>query len=59
MLIANDAPLGPEWLNRPFKGDWADYCKCHISGDFLLMYRVDHNAIVFVRAGTHSGLFEE
>ena len=25
LLIANDAPLGPEWLDHPLKGDWADH----------------------------------
>lgn len=24
LLIADDAPLGPEWLDHPLKGDWAD-----------------------------------
>ena len=58
LLIGNDAPLGPEWLDHPLKGDWADHRECHI-GDFLLIYRLDGNAIIFVRAGTHSELFEE
>lgn len=22
LLIANDAPLGPEWLDHPLKGEW-------------------------------------
>ena len=38
LLIANDAPLGPEWLNHPLKGGWADHWECHIGGDFLLIY---------------------
>ena len=59
MLIANDAPLGPEWLDHPLKGDWSDHRECHIGGDFLLIYRLDRSAIIFVRAGTHSDLFEE
>ncbi len=58
MLIANDAPLGPEWLDHALKGDWAEYRECHIGGDFLLLYHVDRNSIVFVRAGTHADLFE-
>ena len=58
LLIANDAPLGPEWLDHPLKGEWADYRECHIGGDFLLIYQVTGNAINFVRAGTHSELFE-
>lgn len=37
LLIDNDAPLGPEWLDRPLKGDWADHRECHIGGDLLLV----------------------
>lgn len=57
LLIANDAPLGPEWLDHPLKGDWADHRECHIGGDFLLIYQVEGSAIIFVRSGTHSELF--
>lgn len=59
LLIANDAPLGSEWLDHPLKGEWADHRECHIRGDFLLIYQVEGNAITFVRAGTHAGLFSE
>lgn len=59
LLIANDALLGPEWLDHALKGDWTDHRECHIGGDFLLIYRVEGNAIVFVRAGTHADLFRE
>jgi mRNA interferase YafQ len=62
-LIANDAPLGPEWLDHPLKGVWSTYRECHIGGDFLLIYKIDERktdgAIVFVRAGTHAEQFEE
>ena len=61
-LIANDGPLGPEWLDHPLGGDWEGHRECHIGGDFLLVYKLDdsgkHGLIVFVRAGTHSDLFE-
>jgi mRNA interferase YafQ len=59
LLIANDGPLGPEWLDHALKGDWADHRECHIGGDFLLIYRLGGNSIVFVRAGTHADLFKE
>ena len=59
LLIAHDAPLGPEWLDHPLKGDWADHRECHIGGDFLLIYRLEGDTLIFVRAGTHSELFEE
>ena len=58
LLIANDAPLGPEWLDHPLRGDWADHRECHIGGDFLLIYQIEGNQLNFVRAGTHAELFE-
>jgi mRNA interferase YafQ len=57
LLIANDAPLGLEWRDHALSGNWSDHRECHIGGDFLLIYRTDNEAIVFVRAGTHSELF--
>ena len=61
LLIANDTPLGPEWLDHPLKGTWQDHKECHIGGDFLLIYRIDDRTedemIVFVRCGTHADLF--
>ncbi len=62
LLIANDAPLGPEWLDHPLTGDWDGYRECHIGGDFLLIYKLEENSkfnlIVFIRTGTHAELFE-
>lgn len=62
LLIANDGPLGPEWLDHALAGDWSAHRECHIGGDFLLIYRLDGKApnetIIFVRAGTHAELFE-
>lgn len=59
LLIANEGSLSPEWLDHPLKGNWADHRECHIGGDFLLIYQLNGNIIIFVRAGTHSELFEE
>ena len=59
LLIADDAPLGPEWLDHPLKGGWVDHRECYLGGDFLLIYRSDAVSVVFVRAGTHSELFGE
>ena len=64
LLIANDAPLPPEWRDHALVGDWSGSCECHVGGDFLLIYQVDDAAgksgtVVFVRAGTHAELFRE
>ena len=63
LLIANDAPLGPEWKDHMLKGNWAGHRECHIGGDFLLVYLLDDSvgpsgSIVFHRLGTHSELFK-
>ena len=63
LVIANDAPLGPERRDHALKGSWTRYRECHIGGDFLLIYRIDDTdrpsgSIYFARAGTHAELFE-
>ena len=50
--------------DHPLKGQCASYRECRVGGDFLLIYRADdamgrNGGIVFVRAGTHSELFQE
>ncbi len=61
LLISNDGPLPPEWLDHPLSGDWTGHRECHIGGDFLLIYNLDDSGkiglVVFVRSGTHSELF--
>ncbi|WP_153204148.1 type II toxin-antitoxin system YafQ family toxin [Niveispirillum sp. SYP-B3756] len=63
LLIANDGPLGQEWLDHPLKGNWQGYRECHIGGDFLLIYKIEAGAgtetIIFTRTGTHTDLFDE
>jgi mRNA interferase YafQ len=61
LLVANDAPLGPEWLDHALQGEWADHRECHVGGDFLLIYRLEgsgvNEQVIFVRAGSHNDLF--
>jgi mRNA interferase YafQ len=61
LLVANDGPLGPEWLDHALKGEWSDYRECHVGGDFLLIYRLvsrgNDETVVFARCGTHTELF--
>lgn len=62
LLIANEGPLGPEWLDHELGGQWVGHRECHIGGDFLLAYKLvdsaKHGLVVFVRTGTHAELFE-
>jgi mRNA interferase YafQ len=59
LLIANDAPLPPEYRDHELVGEWAGFRECHIGGDFLLIYDLrQEDSVVFARAGTHAELFE-
>ena len=42
-------------------GNWAGHRECHITGDWLLIYRIDDDVLVLTlaRTGTHSDLFKE
>jgi len=41
----------------PLKGNYSDYREFHISGDLLLIYRVEDETLKLVRIGSHSELF--
>ena len=62
LLIANEGPLAPEWLDHSVGGEWEGHRECHIGGDFLLAYKLadtgKHGLVVFVRTGSHADLFE-
>lgn len=51
--------LPPKNRDHPLGGDWAGYRECHIAPDWLLVYRMDADALVLwlMRTGTHSDLF--
>ena len=62
LIIANDEPLGAEWVDHALSGSqWKNCRELHVGGDFLLIYRIESlskfEMVVFVRTGTHSELF--
>jgi len=40
-------------------GDWKGRRECHIESDWLLIYLVDSDRVVFERTGAHSDLFQK
>ena len=37
LLVENNGPLPPEWLDHPLTGDWLGHRESHVGGDFLLI----------------------
>jgi mRNA interferase YafQ len=57
LLLVEGTPLPPRYKDHPLAGNWKDCRDCHIEPDWLLIYRVDGDAVYLVRTGTHSDLF--
>jgi mRNA interferase YafQ len=58
-MIVNEQPLPPERCNHPLHGDWEGSLECHIQGDWVLIYILNHTerTVTFQRTGSHSDLF--
>ena len=48
----------PEALREhSLSGEYAGFSECHLDADWLLVYRVTRDRVVFHRTGTHRQLF--
>jgi mRNA interferase YafQ len=56
LLIAGTA-LKERHRDHQLSGPWARHRECHVRSDWLLIYRVEGDAITFERTGTHTDLF--
>jgi mRNA interferase YafQ len=57
MMLINEDPLPPRNRDHALKGNFKGFRDCHIEPDWLLIYKVDGEAITFERTGTHSDIF--
>jgi mRNA interferase YafQ len=57
MLLINEDPLPLRNRDHALTGNFKGYRDCHIEPDWLLIYKVDGDAIIFERTGTHSDIF--
>lgn len=58
-LLAAGKPLPEKNKDHMLIGDWYGHRECHITPDWLLIYRIDNDVLVLTltRTGTHSDLF--
>ena len=58
LLLADEKPLPAKNRDHALTGDWLGYRECHITGDWLLVYRKEDDILVLTltRTGTHSDL---
>ena len=58
-LLREEKPLPKNCCDYALKGEYMDHRECHISPDWLLIYKVENDMITLslTRTGTHSDLF--
>ena len=55
-LVAGE-PLEVRFRDHPLVGNYEGRRECHIEPDWLLIYKLDGEDIIFERTGTHADLF--
>jgi mRNA interferase YafQ len=56
--ILSNEQLPDEAKDHILKGNWIGYREFHISGDIIVIYKVQKESIILVRIGSHSQLFD-
>lgn len=55
--LAAKQTLESQYRDHLLIGDYKGYRECHISPDWLLIYRITETELILVRTGSHSDLF--
>ena len=55
--LCNEVPLEPKNQDHDLHHNWVGHRECHIEPDWLLIYKIEDDSIIFVRTGSHSELF--
>jgi mRNA interferase YafQ len=56
-MLASGTKLPRKHQDHMLAGEWKGYRDCHISPDWLLIYRVEGNKLYLARTGSHSEMF--
>jgi len=52
-------PLDPIHRDHKLVGNYIGRRDCHIESDWVLIYKIDGERLIFERMGTHSDLFKD
>jgi mRNA interferase YafQ len=56
--IASEKKLELKYKDHPLIGNFKNRRECHIEPNWLLIYKLNNDEVVFERTGSHSDLFE-
>ncbi len=55
--LINEERLEPKYNDHKLIGNYEGRRECHIEPDWLLIYKLEKEKVIFERTGTHSDLF--
>ena len=56
--IAGEQELPPELRDHKPVGNYHGRRECHLAGDWLLIYKLEGDTVIFERTGSHSDLLK-
>lgn len=58
-ILTEEKPLLPENKDHALNGKWSGFRECHITPDWLMIYRIEKSILTLsvTRTGSHSDLF--
>ena len=56
--LLNQTILDEQYKDHNLTGKWNNYRECHITPDWLLIYKKTTESLILVRTGSHSKLFK-
>ncbi len=57
--IANQQSLPLELRDHKLIGNYKGRRECHLAGDWLLIYKLEEDVVIFERTGSHSELLNK
>jgi mRNA interferase YafQ len=57
-VLVEEQPLADRYRDHVLVGNWRGRRECHIEPDWLLIYKLQTDEIIFERTGSHADLFE-
>jgi len=57
--LISEEELDPIHREHKLTGNWLGRRDCHIESDWLLIYKMKDDLIIFERTGSHSDLFKK
>lgn len=57
LLLVRGESLDKKHRDHELSGNYAYRRECHIEPNWLLIYKQEHDSIIFERTGTHADLF--